>query len=488
MTTNIIDILSSVKFDEKSRYIQNIILTSDNSVFEYLLQAGNNYTGQLFFVIEELFKGHIHVIHDCAYANGSCRCRWRRNKILAGKIKGRSRFNRSEFVAGRTKADWENIIQYYVLHKWTQRHEIWIEGELQTISCDAYCRERMRQLVRSGESLEVQGDNDRHDMLGDRSSMERLYRTVPGLLTDQPETEGCLYNERRRRTTSKYEEVLVTIQTLLSTYSPIPCSHIYDLIPQIDRHSAHLMYDPGNQKYIDAAIQQYCDTLTHYSLKEFKELYDSNLYHQPVFHSFTLDPFVTYETLDTSFKVLFDLLNFQFNNDSLQIYEFLTNIVTWFNKEGMYQSRKMNTLCIWGPPSGGKNFFFDCLGAIAQSVGHFGTINKTNLFPFQDCVGRRLLFGNEVNVERSQWDNLKTLCEGNTLNVNVKFKKGQFVHRTPVLMLSNNQPDFFSQDAFKDCRLKIYYWKTCSLLKDYNKKPYPLAIFKLLEHYDVHLY
>lgn len=112
---------------------------------------------------------------------------------------------------------------------------------------------------------------------------------------------------------------------------------------------------------------------------------------------------------------------------------FLQDMVHWFDRKGFRKNIKMNTIAIYGDVSAGKIYFFEMWAAIAQNVGYLGTVNKTNRFGFQECCNRRLIMGNEVNIENSQMDNMKSLCEGSPWAVDVKFKKGQICRRTAVI-------------------------------------------------------
>ena len=143
---------------------------------------------------------------------------------------------------------------------------------------------------------------------------------------------------------------------------------------------------------------------------------------------------------------------------------------------------KLNTLVIYSPPSAGKNYFFDCIKDFYINVGHLCNANKYNSFPFQDAESRRLILWNEPNYSPEFLEPIKELLGGDSTNVNVKYKEDCPVYRTPVIVLTNRIVSFMNHYAFKD-RIKVYNWVPAPYLKDYDKKPHPLATYKLFVKY-----
>ena len=82
-------------------------------------------------------------------------------------------------------------------------------------------------------------------------------------------------------------------------------------------------------------------------------------------------------------------------------------------------------------------------------------------------------------------DTMKSICEGSPVNLDVKFKKGCVTRRTPLLLMNNQPLGFYEDPAFKSVRIKIFRWSYSPFLKDYDKKPYPLSFFNLLNDYDI---
>lgn len=90
-----------------------------------------------------------------------------------------------------------------------------------------------------------------------------------------------------------------------------------------------------------------------------------------------------------------------------------------------------------------------------------------------------------MNIERAQFDNMKSLCEGGPFTAQVKFSKGTVTTRTPLVLISNSRLDFYEDPIFKNVRIKEYRWSQAPFLAETNLKPYPLAIFKLLNLYEI---
>lgn len=65
------------------RYISDVILVRSagdgGRLRRWLSQCGSTYPGGFFIWVDE--GDHFHVVHDCPWSNGSCRCRWRQETV-----------------------------------------------------------------------------------------------------------------------------------------------------------------------------------------------------------------------------------------------------------------------------------------------------------------------------------------------------------------------------------------------------------------------
>ena len=164
----------------------------------------------------------------------------------------------------------------------------------------------------------------------------------------------------------------------------------------------------------------------------------------------------------------------------MSILDFVTTLFNILER----REPKLNTMVIHSPPSAGKNFFFDCIKAYFINCGHLCSANKHNTFPFQDAEARRVIFWNEPNYANEFLEPIKELLGGDSTTVNVKYQHDTPVYRTPVIVTTNNIVSFMTHHAFAD-RIKIYRWMAAPYLKDYTKKPHPLAVYEFFKHYNL---
>lgn len=65
------------------RYLSDVILVRSSGdrgrLRRWLSECGSTYPGGLYLWVDE--GDHFHVVHDCPWSNGSCRCRWRQETV-----------------------------------------------------------------------------------------------------------------------------------------------------------------------------------------------------------------------------------------------------------------------------------------------------------------------------------------------------------------------------------------------------------------------
>lgn len=476
--------LARQSFSPTRRYLSNIVLVRDNDhharIIRILRDQVINFPGKFFIWTDE--GDHIHIVHDCAYPGGQCRCRIMQNQDIRGSLQKPLR--RVKYVSELDAIDWANVLIYFGVSKWPCPQQVWIGGRLQRLA-DYDQSVRWKEMQgRSREILEREdaragrnGEGDESHGQGDRESL-RAHSTDNGVQKRSLEEESTIPKK------TKFARIEQSVRSLLSRYYPLPANHIKHILV-LDAKNNYL-YDPTIEKYYMNA----CDLFTHihnkYSFFDFYSLYSNST---PVFYANDVDPFNYYHDMETSTKFVDRLLRYQFEDDEEKIQYFLVNLRDWFNRLGWDGNSKMNTLMIEGPPNCGKNYFFDMIAAIAYNVGHIGRVcNKTNNFPFQDCVNRRLCIGNEMSVEDSAIEDMKKLCEGIAFNIRVKYQGDKIFTKAPVIVITNNYIDFMHQSAFLGVRVKKYIWNVASFLKESDKKPYPLCLFELYKNYNISLY
>jgi hypothetical protein len=230
-------------------------------------------------------------------------------------------------------------------------------------------------------------------------------------------------------------------------------------------------------KYVKAAINSFKYQLTTMNLSEYQNMY-SNEECTPIFSAGFGNFENYYYNIENSIKILNQLICFQCNDDPEEIDDFVTTLYNVLERK----IPKLNCMVIHSPPSAGKNFFFDAVKDYFINCGHLSNANKYNNFPFQDAEGRRIVLWNEPNYSSEFLEPIKEILGGDSTCVNVKYMHDTPVYRTPVIVLTNRHVSFMTHEAFTD-RIKVYNWQSAPFLKDYDKKPNPLAIYHFFKQY-----
>lgn len=258
---------------------------------------------------------------------------------------------------------------------------------------------------------------------------------------------------KKSKSSGKYAYIKSQTKALLLKYYCSPISAIRDIKEFRDDN---VLSDPKNKDYLQAAFDDFGKDTNDMSLRDiYNMLKDQN----PVFITSML-----YGNKEESLNWIDELLRYQCNDDDEIISTFLGSLVDILDKK----IPKCNGLCVQGPPSSGKNFFFDMILAICLNYGQLGQANKHNLFAFQEAPNKRVLLWNEPNYEAALTDTLKMMMGGDPYTVRVKHSMDTHVRRTPVIVLTNTVVHFMVDSAFKD-RLVKFTWKAAPFLKDIDK-------------------
>nr|WQF02872.1 MAG: nonstructural protein NS1 [Bee densovirus 7] len=469
------------KFNSSKRYISDVIVINDDDhrsrLLKWVSECGPSFPGGLLIYVNE--GDHIHFVHDCPYSGNTCRCKFTKTPDFRRPI--RDPMRRLRFINDLDEIDWANVILYFIMSKWQSRPQIWIGGRLQGLPTNSEII-RWSNLSKQSRAIldreiERDGCNDQPGQSNNEENRKRVSRSAP-----EP--------EKKR---GKFERIAEEVQTLLNKYNCIPPDHIRDIIPPTTKEYKMEWHNPANDKIFDASCHLYSLSVNNKKLNDFYEQYESGM---PIFYANNLDPFEYYHDRETSANYLNELLKFQCGGDEDEVKKLLSNIKSWFNKVGWSQfnensekyeiNSKINCVVIVGPPNSGKNYFWDCVAAIATNVGHIGRVNnKTNQFALQDAYCKRLVMGNEISMEEGAKEDFKKLCEGTAFNIRVKYKGDKIFTKTPVCLISNSELDICGDPHFNNVRIKTLYWRTCNLLAESKKKPYPLAIFDLYNLYNI---
>nr|WDW25775.1 MAG: NS1 [Canine parvovirus] len=99
------------------------------------------------------------------------------------------------------------------------------------------------------------------------------------------------------------------------------------------------------------------------------------------------------------------------------------------------QMGKRNTILLCGPASTGKSLLAQ---KICQLVGNVGCYNAANAnFPFNDCVGKNLIWIEEAGNLGTQVNQFKAIMSGQAIRLDQKGKGSKTIEPTPVIMTTN---------------------------------------------------
>ncbi|XP_037557265.2 LOW QUALITY PROTEIN: uncharacterized protein LOC119434485 [Dermacentor silvarum] len=401
---------------------------------------------------------HVHVVHDCSWSNGSCRC-----VSFSGFVR---RPNRSSvWTTSATAWDFFHLIQYLYSHPrvleyfkvggadWGRDCRAQVVGQY---GHSGHESSRVLEVLHSQFACPV-ACNDTIGSSSGHSNGDSLCKREGGKAKarkcSKRKAEEPLYDWLRENPVSPLTNIVRTPKWLA------------------DPNFRFIRLD---DKHLQRAIQVFNDEMCSYTTLDFIELYKNT---QPLFDAPQGDLSAYYMSIEESFDAVLELLSFQFDDNQPEISDFVNNLYMLVEK----LVPKKNCLEVVSPPSAGKNFFFDAVLSFYINRGTIRNFNRYSNFPLQDTVGRRILVWNEPNCESSAFDTVKKIFGGDVDSVAVKYSPDQTISRTPVIVLSNNEV-FPDDDAFNH-RMFRYKWKSCPLLKRHDKKVHPMSLVMLYDKY-----
>jgi hypothetical protein len=448
-------------------YVSDLFVLDDEEQTEryasYMARKSRNHAGGFVLVSSHPSKRHIHVMHDCAYSDRSCRCSWLRTEKTKAGERFRKRLRRVIPIHKLGPRDWRNILIYFSTQGRFQRGLI-IRGRISTFKMPDSTLGREEDHVDGPGGL-VEGDGSR---CGDQLFQEIEDR--------QPDTTGHRGKLKARETRSvKGGGLYQEIEKLLSERPCCPINGIVDTLEWLEH--PRLKYMRLDDPVVKNALDVWKKLICRYTMADLQQLYRNPLC-IPSFTTGYVPVNQKYMSIEDSVAALIKLLEFQMGES---VVEFLTTLYEIIERK----KPKMNAFLIKSPPQGGKNFFMDVFLNFMLNRGQLSArANKTNCFAFQEAYGKRILLWNEPNYEAAETDTLKMIFGGDDYTVRVKCKEDTSVYKTPIIILTNNTLPFMFNSAFEE-RVAMYEWSVAPLLKDYNLKPTPLAAWHLLEHYNI---
>lgn len=424
---------------------------------------------------------HVHVAHDCNYSNGTCRCNWWQKAKTFG-IESRRDRAQSRRCASRTRSlsDVQNLLKYYV-SKGRLLLVQKIGGLMEEIPNEGYTLPEGRpdeseQLERQVEP-QVLGDGDQ---LRSRREIQVTADEGAELLfhDDEPDPTPPRKSTHKKRYKFRSSEALQVRIVEMCKRNPIcpPESIVKHSLWLTDEE---LRFKNLQDREVKAAIANWTNQLTNWTMKDYQELYTHEDC-RPIFSAGYGNFETYYYNVENSVAVLDQLVGFQCDEDSEQIIDFLSTLYNVLERK----VPKLNCITILSPPSAGKNYFFDCVKDYYINCGHLCNANKYNSFAFQDAEGRRIILWNEPNYSPEYLEPIKEILGGDSTCVTVKYMPDMALYRTPVIVLTNQPVSFMDHPAFAD-RVRVFTWKAAPFLKEFERKPNPLAIYYLFKKYNL---
>lgn len=462
--------------DTTGYYLSDVIPIEDDGIrkkfYEELIRRCRGINGRnVQLICNEV--GHIHVVHDCSYSNKTCRCQWITQTENMYGFGRRRRSIRGRPICNQLGvSDWENILKYFY-KKEGRTNYLQVGGQVQDVQFSAEDMEKQGPEGRDGLEGEAEQDIQVDDYelrwglcAGDEVT-HRVWRSRKG-------SEAV--HDGKRSGPGKAVRGMAKVMELLKTYPMSPVHGIFSHTVWLT--DPQLQYRNESDKHVMAVIDNWNKQLYQWSIEDFNVLFSDEAC-TPTFSAGCGNINEYYFDVKTSLKVLVELLNHQFL-DPDEVRAFLKTLYCVLEK----LVPKLNTILVHSPPSSGKNYFFDCIKDYFLNTGKLCRANKHNGFPFQDVANRRVVMWNEPNYSAEFEEQLKELLGGDTTNVSAKYKAEVQVWRTPVIILTNRNINLMNNPAFND-RMRIYRWKQAPFLRKLEKKPHPLATYKLFAYYNI---
>lgn len=505
-TGNLPSRLSKIQWDPRRKIISHVVRINDEEhakqLYEVIKQTTGRSESQFILYVSNIAEGHGHIVHDCICHRGTCRCAFAQSSVFQtfqGR-RTRNRYRGQSFAANRTEEDWLNITIYYLFQQGCHNRRGEGKDECVLFFPKAGTTETYNlkdNNVRWNELQEfVLGCQPTVSFpnLGDVTDMRRKKSILDSYGEDDESTHSLHKRQRGSIGTKKsFEGIVQAIFALLSTCITVPINNALKMVNEVNWQL--WFFQGSKQSDITNAVQLYYTKINNYLLSDFYKLSEKigvgNIYRATSRETI----FDYYESRAKSLENLNAILLFQYNNNVSKIVAFLESVVSWFNKKGIIvlvddqfiSNLKCQCYICIGPPNSGKTYFWQAISDLAINVGTFARINnKTNGFSMQEIVNRRMVVGNEMNIEEGAMEDLKKIFEGSACNVRVKCKPDANFERTPIIITSNDYTFYPAvHPDFVNVRTVVEYWNALPEVQHDLKPAYPLAFFDLLSMYGV---
>ena len=167
-----------------------------------------------------------------------------------------------------------------------------------------------------------------------------------------------------------------------------------------------------------------------------------------------------------SFEMLQQILTHN-NIDHLQFYEDVFGIMD-------KTMSKKNTCLFLGPPNAGKTLVAMSIALACVYFCNIQSFRKGQAFPFMEAMGTRCILMNEPRITDEHVETLKNIAEGCPTHIDVKYRTGQVLMRTPMIVATNHPLAMYVQtgrdvaQAAFNSRSVVYKFQTFDKLRHFK--------------------
>lgn len=446
----------------------------DSVVRELIRQHASNASFKWFVKHDD----HYHIVHDCTYSGGSCRC--------FNKFPFERRLRRLISLQTLTAEDYELLIKYHF--------EEGRRVEVLEVRGTDYSR-----LFRGLESLQVTRDSS-----GEASNSGDVEVCTPedkvlwiindryedtsndGFSDIQDDKSSRSSGKRgRKRRAANEEKTQEKLEKLILAISKVP---LHDFVTTEEFVNSNWRFLNTMSSMFKNAINTVKLKFYNMRLRDYRRHYES-LTTLPYWDTTTREEFNSkYLSLQASKKYLLKLLiwqyapncmdtDFNITNDAWKgpVMSYCQQLILLLDK----QRNKKNTDVYVSPPNAGKTLFMDLIRDYFINCGQMLNWNRNSSFPMQTCGFTRVIFWNEPDYETSVERNLLKLLGGDSMNASIKNQMDVNISKTPVLVTSNTYP--FPNSKEFEYRIVKHVWKSAPFLKVVSgKKFHPLSFQYLI--------
>lgn len=305
-----------------------------------IVEAGERYRSGA-FVVFATHGDHWHIVHDCSYSAGTCRC-----ALVAEVSNTLRRFKRRIFRSGEFAVEhYANLLEY-------------LETDERRIEYVQVGRRSWRHDCTTRKIFEQFGRTNRPAKLVARGGVS-LYTS------DTEESQDSALGETTRkrnrellRGTSRVLEAGDEFARWVRGFAVSPLSYIFQLRAFAE---SKWRYTSRSNAIFVTALHNYATELNGYSTLELFKIVNKMDPQFIVYNAPHGDVNEYYYDVNTSLEIMRTLLLFQYGGDAAEVKRFVHRLADIVDK----RIPKRNTMLIVSPPNAGKSFFLTPLCTIS---------------------------------------------------------------------------------------------------------------------------